>query len=194
MTYKLYGCRRSGSLIVELALSKIGVDYEIREVDLESNAQRSDAYLTVNPLQKVPALLTPNGELLTQSVAILLTLDERHPQAHLLPPAGSADRASALRTLLFVATELYPIVEINDYPERFTATAKSVSEVREKAARTLASAMADRTRLYCWRSVLATLRIHRRRYVHSGCESLGSAGELDKKESTKNRDAYGWRI
>ncbi len=133
MTYILYGCRRSGSLTVELALAEIGVTYEVRDVDLEAEAQRDDTYAAVNPQRKIPALITPTGETLTESVAILLTLDERHPEARLLPPAGSAERAQALRSLLFVATEIYPVVEINDYPERFAPTSDSAPAVREVA-------------------------------------------------------------
>jgi len=133
MTYTLYGCRQSGSLTVELALAEIGVTYEVRDVDLEVEAQRDDAYAAVNPQRKIPALITPAGETLTESVAILLTLDERHPEASLLPPTGSAERAQALRSLLFVATEIYPVVEINDYPERFAPTADSAPALREVA-------------------------------------------------------------
>ena len=133
MTYTLHGCRRSGSLTVELALAEIGLTYEVRDVDLEVEAQRDEAYAAINPQRKIPALITPAGESLTESVAILLTLDERHPEARLLPPAGSADRAQALRSLLFVATEIYPVVEINDYPERFAPTPDSAPALREVA-------------------------------------------------------------
>ena len=34
---------------------------------------------------------------------------------------------------MFVATELYPIIEINDYPERFAYTAEHAPGVREVA-------------------------------------------------------------
>lgn len=136
MSYVLYGCRRSGSLAVELALAEIGADYEIRDVDLELQAQSDDAYAQINPSRKIPALISPAGETLTESAAILLTLEERHPDAGLLPPAGSAERAQALRSLLFVATEIYPLVEINDYPERFAPGAESADAVREVARAT----------------------------------------------------------
>jgi GST-like protein len=136
MPYILYGSRRSGSLAVELALAEIRADYEVRQVDLDANAQRKDAYAAVNPQRKIPALVTPAGETLTESVAILLTLDERHPEARLLPPAASAERAQALRWLLFVATEIYPLVEINDYPERF-APAPDVADGLREVAREL---------------------------------------------------------
>lgn len=133
MTYVLFGCRRSGSLTVELALAELGLSYEVRDVDLEREAQRDEAYAAINPQRKLPALITPSGETLTESVAILLTLDERHPDARLMPPPGSAERAQALRSLLFVATEIYPLVEINDYPERFAAAPDSAPAIQEVA-------------------------------------------------------------
>jgi len=132
MTYILYGHRRSGSLAVEMALAEIGADYQVRDVNLEAEAQRGDDYASVNPQRKVPALVTPLGETLTESVAILLTLDRRHPEAGLLPK-NETERARALRWLLFIATEIYPIVEINDYPERFSPIPDAVSGIREVA-------------------------------------------------------------
>ena len=132
MTYILYGHRRSGSLAVEMALAEIGAQYEVRDVDLEAMAQRDEGYASINPQQKVPALITPSGETLTESAAILLTLNERHPEAELLPK-DTTERAQALRWLMFIATEIYPIVEINDYPERFSPTNEAVAGVRDIA-------------------------------------------------------------
>ena len=132
MSYILYGHRRSGSLAVEIALAEVGVDYQLRDVDLEAQAQRDGGYACVNPQRKVPALITPCEEILTESVAILLTLDQRHPEAQLLP-TDPVDRAQALRWLLFIATEIYPLVEINDYPERFSASAHAATALREIA-------------------------------------------------------------
>lgn len=38
MIYILHGHRRSGSLAAELALAEIGADYEVRDIDLETEA------------------------------------------------------------------------------------------------------------------------------------------------------------
>lgn len=133
MTYVLYGDPGSGSCTVECALAEIGAAYELRSVDLEAHAQRGGDYASVNPQRKLPTLITPDGEALTESAAILLVLEERHPGAGLLPPVGSAARAQALRWLLFLAAEIYPIVEINDYPERFAPDAKTAPGVRDVA-------------------------------------------------------------
>ncbi len=80
----------------------------------------------------------PEGEIITESAAILLTLADHFPQARLLPPQASNDRAKAYRWLAFMAGEIYPIVEIVDYPERFVAVeaealrAKARERIRER--------------------------------------------------------------
>ena len=115
-----------------MALAEIGAKYEVRDVDLEVVAQIDEGYAAINPQQKVPTLITPSGETLTESVAILLTLNERHPEAELLPK-DTTERAQALRWLMFIATEIYPVVEINDYPERFSPTKETAAAVRDVA-------------------------------------------------------------
>ena len=132
MTYTLYGERGSGSCIIEATLAEIGAEFSLKDIDLGSDEQRGEEYAKINPQRKLPSLRTPEGEVLTESVAILLTLMERHPDNALLP-TDKKERAQALRWLVYVAAELYPIVEINDYPERFTPDSACTDGVRERA-------------------------------------------------------------
>ncbi len=130
----LYGDRGSGSAVVELALAELGTEVELRDISLESDEQRAASYRAVNPHGKLPALRTPTGELLTESAAILMTLAERDPSAALLP-CGPAERARAIRWLLYVATEIYPLVEIVDYPDRFLPdTCRRADPVSDESA------------------------------------------------------------
>jgi len=119
--YILYGDRRSGSAIIEMALAEIGAPAELRGVPLEHDAQRAEAYRAVNPMGRVPTLVLPEGGVVTESLAILLVLEGRHPEAGLLPPATDPARAIALRWMTLAATEIYPCITRNDYPERFSA-------------------------------------------------------------------------
>lgn len=134
MRYLVYGNRRSGSCMVEMALAEIGVDYEVHDVDLGRDAQRSDHFAAINPARKLPVLVAPGGEVLTESLAIALTLDQWHPAARLLPPPDDAGRGHALRWLCFLACEIYPLVEFSDYPERL-AGAGDAQAVRDNARR-----------------------------------------------------------
>ncbi len=133
MAYIVHGARGSGSGIVEAACAELGVDYTIVDLDVRANEHRGDAYGKLNPQHKMPTLELGDGEVMTESVAILLTLDERHPDAGLLPPPGSRARAQALRWMLFMATEMYPLMELIDAPERFMAPPPDAKSLHARA-------------------------------------------------------------
>ena len=72
----------------------------------------------VNPIGQIPTLLLPDGSALSESAAIHIHLADAHPEAHWLPAAASA-RAQALRGLVFIAANCYPMITIIDFPQRF---------------------------------------------------------------------------
>jgi glutathione S-transferase len=131
MRYIIWGAPGSGSGIVEAACAELGVDYEARDLDARNDEHRGAAYAAVNPHRKVPTLEI-GDEVITESVAILLTLDERHPEGDLLPRPGTPERAQALRWMLYLATEIYPLVEWDDFPERLVEPARTAA-VRARA-------------------------------------------------------------
>ncbi|MBY0335713.1 MAG: glutathione S-transferase family protein [Acetobacteraceae bacterium] len=133
MTYLLYGDIGSGSAMVEMALAEAGQPVEHRRVPLEGDHQLAPEHLAVNPLGRIPALRLPDGTLLTESLAILLTVAERHPEADLLPPPGSIERATALRWMALMAGEFYPHVTRWDYPRRFSPDPAAAPGIRARA-------------------------------------------------------------
>jgi glutathione S-transferase len=133
MAYVLYGDKGSGAFCVEAALAEAGAPYEFRTISLDNNEQKSPAFLAINPSGKIPALRLPSGEIVTETAALLLTVTERHPGAALLPPVGMPERAQALRWIAFMASEIYPMVEIADYPERFAPQGEQGEALRLKA-------------------------------------------------------------
>jgi len=76
--------RSSASWRVRIALAYKGIDCEFRFVNLLKKQQYGEEFLKINPLAQVPALLH-NGNLITQSVAILEYLEEVIPGKPLLP-------------------------------------------------------------------------------------------------------------
>lgn len=133
MAYVLYGDKGSGAFAVEAALVEAGAAYTFKSVSLATNQQKAKPFLKLNPSGKIPALKLPTGQIVTESCGLLITVAERHPAAKLLPPLGSAARADALRWLTFMASEIYPMVEIADYPERFAPKGKQAEALRVKA-------------------------------------------------------------
>jgi glutathione S-transferase len=123
MSYTLYGDKGSGAFSSEAVLAEAGAPYEFHLVSLEKNEQRKPAFLAINPSGKMPALRLPEGDVITESAAILLAVADHFPTARLLPAQASPERAKAYRWLAFMTSEIYPMVEICDYPERFAPDA-----------------------------------------------------------------------
>ena len=116
----LYAAAGTGSALAEIALDWAGVAYDREVMTWEQVQARSNGgLLAANPLHQLPTLVLDDGRVLTESAAIVLWLDEAHPQAGLLPAAGSAERVHALRWLLFFVTTVYPTFSYGDFPERF---------------------------------------------------------------------------
>lgn len=133
MTYRLYGDLGSGAFCAEAALAEAGAPYEFELVSLDKNEQKAPRFLSLNPSGKIPALRLPEGGIVTESAAILLTLADHFPQSGLLPAHGAPIRASAYRWLAFMASEIYPFVEIVDYPARFAPAGSQAEALREAA-------------------------------------------------------------
>ncbi len=99
--YTLYGDYGSGAFSAEAALAEAGAPYKFELVSLEKNEQRQPAFLAINPSGKMPALRLGEGLVITESVAILLTIADNFPQG---PPVAAAGfgRAGAGLSLAFV--------------------------------------------------------------------------------------------
>lgn len=118
MTYVVYGALGSGSVPVEAALTLIGAPYRVEEfVTYASEAERA-RIAPHNPMRQVPVLVTPDGETITESAAILLWLTERHPEAGLAPPPGDPRRGQFLRWMAFIPAEIYSMYWVRDVPSR----------------------------------------------------------------------------
>jgi len=129
----IFGDKGSGAFSAEAALAEVGAPYEFKTISLEKNEQRSPEFLAINPSGKMPAVRLPEGQILTESLAILLTVADHFPNARLLPPQASPERGTAYRWLAFMADEIYPMVELSDYPERFAPQGEQAEALRQKA-------------------------------------------------------------
>jgi len=131
--FTLYGEPDSGSFTPEAMLALVQAPVRLIDLDLTKLDQRKPDFLAINPVGRIPALVTPEGVLLTESVAIILHLAERFADAGFLPPVGSVARAQAYRVMMMVASEVYPAVTREDYPERFTPTGEAAEAIRTQA-------------------------------------------------------------
>jgi maleylacetoacetate isomerase len=108
---QLYGFWRSlASLRVRIALNLKGLKFEETPIDLLKGQQFADTYKALNPQSVLPALiLDDGGPPLFQSLAILESLDETHPQPPLLP-RDARGRARVRGLALISAADGHPLV------------------------------------------------------------------------------------
>ena len=106
--YTLYYSPGACSLVVHCLLEELGLPFETDRVDLKVGEQDGAAYRAVNPKGKVPALATPEG-VLTECVAIIEHLCDRHGDGKLLARHGSWQRSRTLEQIVTLATEIHPL-------------------------------------------------------------------------------------
>jgi GST-like protein len=121
--YVLYTAKRSGAASVEVMMSALGLDFEMKDATPWSDPPGPffEELKQVNPLGQLPTLITPGGEILTESVAVLWTLLERHP-SDWIPAPSTRDRATCLRWMQFASATIYGAVGVADYPGRWTTS------------------------------------------------------------------------
>jgi maleylacetoacetate isomerase len=108
---KLYSFFRSSAAYrVRIALNLKGISYETASVHLvkDGGHNKLPEFRAVNPQMRVPVLVTPHGDVLIQSLAIIEYLDETHPEPPLLPnDAIARARVRALAEL--IACDIHPL-------------------------------------------------------------------------------------
>ncbi|MFN7725202.1 MAG: glutathione S-transferase N-terminal domain-containing protein [Rubrivivax sp.] len=100
---QLYSLPTPNGVKVSIALEELGLPYEAHLVRFDTNEQLSPEFLTLNPNNKIPAILDPQGPsgrplALFESGAILVYLAEKTGR---LLPADPAGRYEALQWLMF---------------------------------------------------------------------------------------------
>jgi GST-like protein len=100
---QLYSLPTPNGVKVSIMLEEIGLAYEPHLVDFQSNDQLSPEFLALNPNNKIPAIVDPNGPggqplALFESGAILIYLAEK---AGKLLPADPAARYETIQWMMF---------------------------------------------------------------------------------------------
>jgi len=108
---QLYSLPTPNGVKASIMLEEIGLPYEPHRVSFESSDQTSPQFLSLNPNNKIPAILDPDGPggkplPLFESGAILLYLAEKTGQ---LMPQDAAGRYQTIQWLMFQMGGIGPI-------------------------------------------------------------------------------------
>ncbi|WP_428696667.1 glutathione S-transferase N-terminal domain-containing protein [Stappia sp.] len=100
---QLYSLATPNGIKVSVALEELGLPYEVHKVSFDTNDQMTPEFLSLNPNNKIPAIIDPNGPggkplALFESGAILVYLAEKTGK---LMPADAHGRYECLQWLMF---------------------------------------------------------------------------------------------
>jgi glutathione S-transferase len=160
--YILYGGDFTRSSLVQWVLEDGGIDYEFRKVDIFRDEHRSPDFLAINPAGLVPVLITPEGQPLYETAALMVYLADRHGLTELAPPVADPSRGLFLATIFCLASDIQPEMKRFHYPHRFSPRAADNTTV-QAMARSL---------------VFARLAIFDARLARSGPYTLGARFSL----------------
>jgi glutathione S-transferase len=100
---------QSRSAGTRVLLEELNAPYAMRVLNMRAGELRQPAFLAINPMGKVPAILH-NGVLVTEQVAINVFLADLFPAAGLTPAIGDPRRGPYLRWMAFYAACYEPAV------------------------------------------------------------------------------------
>lgn len=109
---QLYSFPTPNGVKVSIALEEMGIPYEAHKVSLSDVDVKSPEFLSLNPNNKIPAIIDPNGPEraplgLFESGAILIYLGEKSGK---LMGANAAERAKVIQWVMFQMGGLGPML------------------------------------------------------------------------------------
>ena len=133
---KLYYLSGSCALGPHIALEHANITYEA--VRVERGRQTDPDYLAVNPLGRVPTLVTEAHGTITEAPAILSYIADVASVCELLPSFGTGDRYDALRWMAYISSTVHPTLGRFWRAQRFCDEVSCASSVERSAAAQLA--------------------------------------------------------
>lgn len=103
---KLFTAPGACSLSCHIAMEEAKIPFEATVAGWDNPAVWAEIG-KLNPQDLVPVLVLDNGKPLTQNIGILTYIAERAPQANLLPPAGTVERAQVYQWVSWVGADLH---------------------------------------------------------------------------------------
>lgn len=142
MTITLYTRKDTGGLVVEAALAKAAAPHQLIQIDTERGEQNAPDFVRINPMRQIPAIVFPDGTLMTESAAIVMHLADLFPAKGLAPAPATPARARFLRWMLYMATNLYEPDLRYFYPERYTSDPAGAVGIKSAAVSHMARCFA----------------------------------------------------
>lgn len=135
----LYVAKGTIGVAVSLLIEELAARHKLQVVDFGAQEQRSEEYLALNPKGRVPALVA-QGEVLTETGAILEYLAETHGRAFL--PGDPLTRARMRELMFYLASTMHVAHAHKMRGARWADRAESWADMTAKVPETMAACCA----------------------------------------------------
>jgi GST-like protein len=133
---------------VEAALLLLDIPFKLVEGATWVSEEARTRVGGQNAMRQIPTLVLPDGEVMTESAAILLYLADAHPASRLAPGVNEPSRRQFLRWMFFVSSAIYSLHWIKPDVSRIGAPPNARDEVVHAVHERIA---------FCWRTMDAQL-------------------------------------
>ncbi len=133
--YQLFYYPGNASMAPHFLLEELQVEYQLRLVDREVEAQKSTDYLQLNPTGRIPTLVDKEAAadlVVFESSAICLHLLDKHPQSQLIPSLGDPLRSKFYQWLMYLNNTVQAELMIYFYPEKHTLDSSGAQAIASR--------------------------------------------------------------
>lgn len=140
--YILYGGDFTRSVLVQWVLEEGGIEHEFRKIDILKGEHKTPEFLAINPAGLVPVLITPEGQALFETAALMVYLADQHGLTELAPAPADPARGLFLSTIFYLASDIQSEMKRFHYPHRFSLRREDDAKVQDLARSTVLSRLA----------------------------------------------------
>jgi len=131
----LYYAPRTCALVPYVTLTEAGADFDVQNVNTQTNQNQTPEFLALNPKHKVPVLVI-DGDPLTENVAIQIWIARQFPKARLLPADPKAE-IKAISLMAWCASGIHPHLTPNAKPSSYCDLPGAEESVKQLANKLL---------------------------------------------------------
>lgn len=135
---RLYFTPGTISLASQITLEEAGAEYQQLKIDFSTVEQNSADYVALNPRARVPLLATDEGNI-SETLAILLYIAQRFPEANLVPLADRFATAKVMEFCSYLGSTVHIAHAHRMRGRRWADDPRAIEAMQRKVPETMAA-------------------------------------------------------